>query len=279
MKKIAKTTNADDGGAIRAELLFCGPASRSQRGRTRLHQHPHWQAELAVKGPIQFCAGQSVHTLRTGDAVLIAPDALHGFSYPSAPVHWVTLRFVLHGLVTTPPEYLMLPHESDAAQFSRLLAALLDNLPWPDSAGRTAAAEHTLAGLAAFVFTPSRKILRVAGLAEAAARRADDYIHVHVQRKLSVREIARAMGYSDRYAAALYRKHTGHNLKAAVDQARAEHAQRLLAYSDQRISDIAYALDFKDVYAFSRFFKRMTGKSPREFRATYFRQTTCPNFS
>ena len=272
MKKMAKTMKAEHGGAIRAELLFCGPASRAQRGTTRLHQHPHWQAEIAVKGPIGFITGDTGHELLAGDTVLLSPGALHGFTYPDEPVHWVTLRFVIHGLAAVPAEHLILPAGSEAAGFSGLLAALLDNRAWPASAARTAAAEHALAGLAAFVYTPRNSTARAAGYGENAAGQADEYIQAHLQRNITVREIAEAMGYSESHAAALYRKTTGRSIKDAVDHARAEYAQRLLAYSDQRISEVAYAMDFKDVYAFSRFFKRLTGKSPREFRNTYFRQ-------
>jgi AraC family transcriptional regulator, transcriptional activator of pobA len=43
-------------------------------------------------------------------------------------------------------------------------------------------------------------------------------------------------------------------------------AQRLLAYTEMTISEIAYAINFQDPAYFSRFFRRLTGQSPGEFR-------------
>jgi AraC family transcriptional regulator, transcriptional activator of pobA len=43
-------------------------------------------------------------------------------------------------------------------------------------------------------------------------------------------------------------------------------AQRLLAYTEMAVSEIAYAINFQDPAYFSRFFRRLTGQSPGEFR-------------
>ena len=43
-------------------------------------------------------------------------------------------------------------------------------------------------------------------------------------------------------------------------------AKRLLRYSERPVSDIAYDLGFEDPSYFSRFFRRMSGMSPTEFR-------------
>lgn len=43
-------------------------------------------------------------------------------------------------------------------------------------------------------------------------------------------------------------------------------AQRLLGHTQMAVSEVAYALNFQDPAYFSRFFRRMTGKSPGEFR-------------
>ena len=43
-------------------------------------------------------------------------------------------------------------------------------------------------------------------------------------------------------------------------------AKNLLHYTKQDISEIAYDLGFENVQVFSRFFKRLTGNSPTEFR-------------
>ncbi len=45
-----------------------------------------------------------------------------------------------------------------------------------------------------------------------------------------------------------------------------EEAKRMLIYTDQRVSDIAYYLNFSNVANFNRLFSRKTGLSPGQFR-------------
>ncbi|WP_284313156.1 helix-turn-helix domain-containing protein [Labrys miyagiensis] len=51
-----------------------------------------------------------------------------------------------------------------------------------------------------------------------------------------------------------------------LDQVRLSRAQRLLAAGDAPLSDIAFALGYSEQSAFTRFFKRTTGLSPRKWR-------------
>jgi AraC-like DNA-binding protein len=41
-----------------------------------------------------------------------------------------------------------------------------------------------------------------------------------------------------------------------------------LARADLRVSEIAFAVGFQSLSQFNRTFKRLAGKSPREYRAT-----------
>ena len=70
----------------------------------------------------------------------------------------------------------------------------------------------------------------------------------------------------------LYRRFhalTGMALHTFALAARMSEAQRLLADSDLPVKEIARRLSFRDLYYFSRRFKRQVGASPREFRASF----------
>jgi AraC-like DNA-binding protein len=66
----------------------------------------------------------------------------------------------------------------------------------------------------------------------------------------------------------LFRTSEGTALKRYVDRERCRVAESLVMYSDLNVGEIAESLNFIDIYSFSRFFKRQTGKSPRDFRKT-----------
>jgi AraC-like DNA-binding protein len=45
-------------------------------------------------------------------------------------------------------------------------------------------------------------------------------------------------------------------------------ARRLLRYSDKSIKEIAYEIGYEDIQSFSRFFKKIEGVSPSDFKKT-----------
>ena len=81
-----------------------------------------------------------------------------------------------------------------------------------------------------------------------------------------VEELAARLGLSPGRLSARIRAETGEGAKPVIDRARAEEAARLLAYADRDIAGIADLLGFPDPFTFSRFFSRMMGRSPRDWR-------------
>lgn len=83
---------------------------------------------------------------------------------------------------------------------------------------------------------------------------------------LSPAEVARALGQPLRPLAETFRKDTGRTLRDQIRASLVRKAKDLLLTTDQSIREIAYALRFDDEFYFSRFFKRRTGFSPRQYR-------------
>lgn len=78
-------------------------------------------------------------------------------------------------------------------------------------------------------------------------------------------QIARQLGMSQRtFTRRLAAE--GFNFSTLMDQLRLDLAQRYFADGEATISQIAWLLGYQDVSAFSKAFRRWTGKSPREAR-------------
>ena len=58
----------------------------------------------------------------------------------------------------------------------------------------------------------------------------------------------------------------GVSVIAYYNECRAEFAKRILRQTELSVTEVATNLNFTDIYSFSRFFKKHTGLSPKEFR-------------
>jgi AraC family transcriptional regulator len=94
----------------------------------------------------------------------------------------------------------------------------------------------------------------------------EEYIDVHLEKDLSVEELASHLGISPSYFARSFRSSVGLAPHAYVMRRRLLRAQELLASTDLPLIDIALATGFADQSHFCRRFHEMTGVPPRTFR-------------
>ena len=93
-------------------------------------------------------------------------------------------------------------------------------------------------------------------------------IHTHLSRRLpiNVRQIAEKLNMSESNLRLLFHKTTGSSISDYIAEQRLETAQYHLLHSTLGIGEIAEICGYGSVYAFSAFFKKKTGESPRAFR-------------
>ncbi|MGW9069316.1 AraC family transcriptional regulator [Streptomyces yangpuensis] len=82
----------------------------------------------------------------------------------------------------------------------------------------------------------------------------------------SVRECAERLGVTPGHLTRTVRAATGRSPGRLLNEARAYHAQRLLAHTELPVRQVAARVGFADPAYFCRFFRRETGTSPGEFR-------------
>ena len=92
------------------------------------------------------------------------------------------------------------------------------------------------------------------------------FIEEHSGEELSLSRVAKAVNIHPNYLSEKFKQVTGMNFVEYVARTRFEKACRLLHDGDLRISDIAFAAGFQSLSQFNRVFKRLTGKSPTQFR-------------
>jgi len=94
------------------------------------------------------------------------------------------------------------------------------------------------------------------------------FISDNLHKGLTLKLLAQFLGYSEKYCSDLFRLTMGESFSRYLKRQRTDAAVTLLKNTDKSIADIASSLGFSDQFSFSHFFKRATGRSPRDFRPT-----------
>ena len=103
-------------------------------------------------------------------------------------------------------------------------------------------------------------------LTPARLQQAIDYIHAHLDRDLTLDEIARVVSITPNHFANLFKNATGIPPHKYVLQQRVEKAKSLLLKKDLKIADIALEVGFCSQSHLTKLFKSRTGVTPRQFR-------------
>jgi AraC family transcriptional regulator len=98
--------------------------------------------------------------------------------------------------------------------------------------------------------------------------RITDYIRSSDQEKVTIANIASEFGMSAGHMSRIFKATTGNTICNYISQITACRARDLLAGSDMSLKEIAYALGFSDVSAFSRAYFKETGERPGSYRAS-----------
>lgn len=96
--------------------------------------------------------------------------------------------------------------------------------------------------------------------------RFEALLHKHFLEHWGVADYAQAMSVSPTHLSRVVRAATGAPASQMIHARLIREARQRLAYTNLRVSTIAYSLGFVDPAHFSRVFARDTGMSPREFR-------------
>lgn len=94
---------------------------------------------------------------------------------------------------------------------------------------------------------------------------AKQYIRNNYTKKLSLNEVAAALGVSPNYLSSLFKKYSDCGFVDYVIQVKIHQAKEMMADQSLKIQEIADQLGFDNAFYFSKVFKRVEGCSPREY--------------
>lgn len=244
--------------------IYENPADWQWRSPTR----PHYNLWIALEGEGVFRRSGREMPLRAGSAFLLRPDeAIHAWCTGRSGIVNFTAHFVFGERDENPPE------------------AFLDVSP-PASIGPVAWVAHLCRHLSATFYLDresNRPILLqgvgllLLGMQSGRARRELDPVERHLLRIVerirrnpaadySLDELAAGAGLSPSQFARRFKAFTGRAPGRFAIEERISRAEAYLRETDLTVGAIAMRLGYRDVYFFSRQFRRFRGVAPTQWR-------------
>lgn len=103
--------------------------------------------------------------------------------------------------------------------------------------------------------------------AEQQIRQFTDLVAMNGTSERNIAFYADQMHLTPNHLSALVRKQTGRSIMQWLNERTILQAKVLLRHTNRPISDIAFELNFTEATLFSRFFRRETGQTPKDYRS------------
>lgn len=98
------------------------------------------------------------------------------------------------------------------------------------------------------------------------------YLEEHFQEDISLQDVADVLGYSDVYFCKIFKQAFGKSFIVYLNEMRIAKAKEALANPFINIKDVSAKAGYREQNYFARVFKRMTGKTPTEYRNDCLKQ-------
>lgn len=273
----AKTRNTNDINRIIAEKGKRGDFSPRQSD----HCHNYFEIFYLYSGECRFLLNDSVYQLERGDLVFIAPGDLHHALYELSSCEIITVYFKKEFVEwSTLVKFPSRPSSgalhsfmgSIPALYQEELVALLTHM-LSECAGID---EYSESYMSCYLHELLLTLMRHSVMNEEEpellnARDADiltatKYIYRNYKRPLTLEEVSAQAALSPTYFSKKFKQVTGMGFKEYLNFVRLKHARTALLTTGNTITDIALENGFNDSNYFKDLFKKIYGKSPREYR-------------
>ena len=214
------------------------------------HYHSFYEIFYLWSGSCRFLLKDTVYQLEAGDLVFIAPGELHHSLYSAGEICEIVMIYFkeeyLHSLLTR-----MLTENSRFDEYSEHFERCY--------------LEELLLMLMRYSVM-NEKEPDLLNSRDADILLATKYIYNNFRKPLTLEEVSSVASLSPTYFSKKFKLITGMGFKEYLNYVRLKHAQTALLTSDSSITDIALEYGFNDSNYFKDLFKKVYGKSPREYR-------------
>lgn len=247
------------------------------------HYHSHYEIFYINSGRCRFLLKDTVYHLEKGDLVFINPGDLHHAVYRASktPCEIIILCFRKEDVEWQMLQRLLANvNVSELHSFMGSIPALYQeeftNLTNRMLAEYAVIDEYSEGFMGCYLLEVLLMLMRHSVMNEeepellnskdADILIATKYIYKNYNKPLSLKEVSAQAALSPTYFSKKFKQVTGMGFKEYLNYVRLRHAQTALLTTTNTITDIALENGFNDSNYFKDLFKKVYGKSPREFR-------------
>lgn len=250
------------------QLLYWGYAEASPADYVDVHAHDFWQCNWGLSGSCEFHLDGQVFTLRRGDMIFIPPYTPHKLVYKQK---LLTLSFKYRTNLSMINEPLFVKRSKTSqgiiraaeiliqTAFPKKMIGLKSGMAVNADAHYQHLIEYLIAGTINFLLLKNNPLPEPANSLRQILRNSGGA-------PLGVQEAAQRLKISRNQLCNLVKSRIGTSAKEFIDQERALIALQYLKFSGMNIAEIADKMGFSTSGHFCKFFRRVTGKSPGNYR-------------
>ncbi len=112
--------------------------------------------------------------------------------------------------------------------------------------------------------TPEPSLIK-GNISNPLVHSAIDYIHTHVQKRLSLSDVAEALKLNPSYISRLFKAHTNWNMTEYIRVLKLSKAKKLLKSGGYTVTELSELFGFSSIHYFSSCFKKQYGIAPGHY--------------
>lgn len=246
---------------------FTAPTDNWRHVARRLYEY-----ELMVvdSGTLYIADEEQQYEVHEGEYLLMRPCAMqHGYKSSDCSFHW--LHFIYNEeLNKLPGDAIFIPEQGKILHMDRVLRIFSQIYSVFQEYGDRHYASYLVSILLMELVNQQRNEADTVIKQGAISKKVQAYLKWNCYITTKVSDIAKDLGYSEKYISTAFKKETGMTIRQYLDWQLVEQAKEALLNSEQNISQIAYSFGFSDVQNFSRVFKKISGVTPTDFRNQFY---------
>lgn len=261
-----------------------------------LHSHTKWELSHVILGEGMRTIGDTTEPITEGEIILIPPSIPHVWKFApdvtdsNGCVTNQTLLFdsnTLEELASILPEFRecvnKILDQREALSYSGhkrdRIATLLYSMRGESNAKRI---PHIMELLTIIADTDSTREVGHNNIRDRIMQRLENiriFCSCNYMRDISLNEIAAHIGMNKSAFCTFMKRQTGKTFSEYLNGIRLERAVERIKYSEDNISDIAYAVGFANVTYFNRLFRAKYGCTPKSMRDELHFKNYCRKFA